>query len=113
MCYRRTMSRAVLLAVLLVACKEDKGPPCPQIVDHMLEITKQQMPGHDPDSLGDKRSMIAECEKRKMAPSMRKCLMAAKTLAALSECRSKAKPVPTAPPAGAPAPAPTGSGSGG
>ena len=78
------------------------------IVDHMLEVTKQQLPGHDSQELGYRAQMIAECEKRKVPASQRKCLVAAKTLADLAECRAKDKPTPTRPlptgSAGAPVP---------
>ena len=99
------------LLLALVACKEDKGPSCPQVVDHMLEVTKQQLPGHDSQALGDRKQMIDECEKRKLSPAMRKCLMAAKTFAGLAECRAKdaPPPQPNAAPTGG-TPAPSGSG---
>jgi len=104
------MLRLALLITVVAACKQDKGPPCPQIVDHMLEVTKQQLPGHDDQMLGDRKQMIAECEKRNLSPAMRKCLMAAKTLAALGECRAKDAPRPPAPPpSGSAAPTPSGS----
>jgi hypothetical protein len=110
------MRRFILLAALLVACKEDKGPPCAAVVDHMLDVTKQAMPGHDPAALGDRNAMIAQCEKRNMPPTMRKCLIAAKSLADFAECQEKAKPAPTRPlPSAEPPPgsaaAPTESGS--
>jgi hypothetical protein len=114
--YAEAMRRFILLAALLVACKEDKGPPCAAVVDHMLDVTKQAMPGHDPGALGDRNAMIAQCEKRNMPPKMRKCLIAAKSLAGFAECQEKAKPAPTRPlpvePTGsATAPTPTESGS--
>ncbi|NVB76913.1 MAG: hypothetical protein HOV81_00830 [Kofleriaceae bacterium] len=111
------MRRFILLAALLVACKEDKGPSCAVVVDHMLDVTKQAMPGHDPGALGDRKAMIAQCEKRNMPAKMRKCLMAATSLAGFGECQEKAKPAPTRPlpstePTGsAAAPTPTESGS--
>ena len=91
------MKRCVLLALVLVACKkEPAGPSCDKIADHMLEVTKQQMPGHaGMGDFGDRKGMIAQCEKRNLSAAMRKCLMAAKTFAALGECRAKDAPRPT------------------
>ena len=47
----RAMHRFIVLAVLLVACKQDKGPPCAKVVDHMLDVTKQALPGHDSEGV--------------------------------------------------------------
>jgi hypothetical protein len=113
--------RYLLLAALLVACKEDPGPSCEKISDHMLEVTKQAMPGHDPSYLGDRKAMIAQCEKRNLTREVRNCLMKATTLPELGACQTKDKkpepeptrPLPTTAPE-APGPAqpapPTGSG---
>jgi hypothetical protein len=112
------MTRLVLVAALLVtACKKgDPGPPCDKVVDHMLELTKQMMPGHDPESLGNRNQRIAECKQRKMPASMRKCLLDAKSFNDLADCRRKDTSAAAAPSAPAPklpanvaptAPAPT------
>lgn len=109
----RAMRRFMLLAALLVACKaEDKGPPCDKVVDHMLEVTKQAMPGHDPGAFGDRKGMVDQCVKRNMSPEMRKCLMSATSLAGFAECQPKSKPAPapTPPPPSTEPPA-AGSGS--
>lgn len=95
--------RFLLLATLLVACKKDPGPSCEQISDHMLDVTKTAMPGHDPSYLGDRKAMIAQCEKRNLTRDQRNCLMKATTLPALGECGPKK---PAAPPTTTPA-APT------
>jgi hypothetical protein len=90
------MLRLALVVALVAACKkQDRGPACQQIVDHMLEVTKQQLPGHGDQPLGDRKQMIDECEKRELAPAVRTCLVAAKSLAELAECRAGAKPAPT------------------
>ena len=97
------MRSLLLLAVLLVACKKDPPPPsCEQISDHMLDVTKQAMPGHDPSYLGDRKAMIEQCEKRNLTREQRNCLMKATTLPALGECTPK-KAVPTKTPENPPA----------
>ena len=116
----RVMRRFIVLAALLVACDKDKGPPCAKVVDHMLDVTKQSLPGHDTEGLGDRKGMIEQCEKRNMPRDMRKCLMSATSLAGFAECQAKGKPAPAPtrplppteppPPATAPPP-PTGAGS--
>ena len=101
------MVRLLLLAALLIACKkEDPGPPCGQIVDHMLEITKQQLVGHDTMQLGDRQQMIDQCEQRKLPRQARTCMMAAKSLTDLAGCQAQGKPTPTPATGGASAPTP-------
>jgi hypothetical protein len=90
----RVMRRLILLAALLVGCKEDKGPPCDKVVDHMLEVTKQALPGHDTETLGDRKAMIDQCDKRNMPRELRKCLMSATSLAGFADCQSRSKPAP-------------------
>lgn len=113
------MTRLALVAALLVsvvACgKRDSGPPCDQVVDHMMDLMKQMMPGHDQDALGSRTQMIEECKSRKMSAATRRCLLDAKTFNDLATCRARdqktSTPTPPAPkqPAPAPAPPPTGS----
>jgi len=89
-----------LLILVVAGCKKDPGPNCEQISDHMLDVTKQAMPGHDPSYLGDRKAMIAQCEKRNLTREMRICLMKATTLPALGECQGTNKrpePEPTRP----------------
>ncbi len=102
--------RAVLIAALLVACqKEDPGPPCDKVVDHMLDVTKQQLPGHEGMTMtGERKAMIRQCEQRKYTAQERKCLLEAKGLDGFAACRPTKVP-PTLHPA---APSPAGSGSG-
>lgn len=93
------MKRCLLLALVLVACKKGPtGPSCDKIADHMLEVTKQQMPGHaGMGDFGDRKGMIAQCEKRNLSAAMRNCLMAAKSLGEFADCQAKEKPPTTAP----------------
>jgi hypothetical protein len=81
--------KRLVLAIALVGCSKaaDPGPTCPQLVEHMLEVTKQAMPAHGKMELGNKKQMVQTCEDRKLTPAQRKCMMAASTLAALAECQ--------------------------
>jgi hypothetical protein len=121
------MTRIVLVAALLAACgKGDSGPPCDQVVDHMLDLTKQMMPGHDPESLGQRKQMIDDCKSRKMSAATRRCLLDAKSFNDLEACKKRDQktstptpppvtptPAPTRPlPTGSAAPEPTGSAAG-
>jgi hypothetical protein len=106
------MTRLVLVAALLVACsKGDSGPPCDKVVDHMLELTKQMMPGHDQDSLGNRKQMIDDCKSRKMSAATRRCLLDAKSFNDLAACRARDQKTstPSPPPMAPTPPAPTGS----
>ncbi len=103
----------VLLAVISAsACSkkaEDKGPACPEVVDHMVVVMREGLKGHESVNLGDRTQMIEQCEKRNMSAAERRCMATAKDLATLASCRPK-KPAPTAPgqpPAETNAPQPT------
>jgi hypothetical protein len=108
------VTRCWLIVLVVAGCKKDPPPAsCEQISDHMLDVTKQAMPGHDPSYLGDRKAMIEQCEKRNLTREMRNCLMKATTLPALGECQGthkKPDPQPTRPLPTTPAPeAPAGS----
>jgi hypothetical protein len=114
------MTRLVLLAALLVAgCKKgDSAPTCDQVVDHMLELMKQMMPGHDQSALGNRKQMVDQCVQNKMPAKLRSCLYAAKSFNDLADCRPKdmKSSTPSPPPITPTAPAPgsaTGSDSSG
>jgi small lipoprotein (TIGR04454 family) len=83
------MLRAALL-VILVGCggKTDEGPSCDKVVDHMLEVTKTQLSGHEGANFNSQRkAMVAQCETRKMSSEMRTCLVGATTIAEIAKCR--------------------------
>ena len=108
------MTRFVVIAALLLACgnkqNEDPGPSCDQVVDHMLALTKQQLPGHDPEQLGNKKQMVDECVRRNLTAQERKCVLAAKTFVELAQCRKSGPagvPGRATPPAPPTEPAPT------
>ena len=112
------MLRLVLVAALLVACskkKEDAGPTCDQVADNLIAVTKQMLPGHGDQAMGDRKAMVAQCEQRKMPAAQRKCLVAAKTFDELAKCRGNepvpaqrpAPVTPAAPPSAPPAPPPS------
>lgn len=113
--------RAVLLALVALTClackkdpqpaKEDPGPPCDKVVDHMLVVMKQGLTGHGDLEMANKQQMIDQCESRKLSAAERNCMLAAKDLAGLAACRPRpATPTPTAP--AGPVTVPAGSGSG-
>ena len=112
--------RAALVAVLLVACqKQDAGPPCDKVVDHMLDVMKEQLPGHEGMGMtGERKAMVEQCEQRKYTAQERTCLLAAKNLDGFAACRpTKVPPTlhpakPAVPPAPSTPPVPAGSGSG-
>ncbi len=82
--------RSLLLLVILVGCggKKDSGPSCDQVVDHMLEVTKQQMMGHEGANFNSQRkAMVSQCETRNMSTEMRTCLIGAQTIAEIAKCR--------------------------
>ncbi len=85
-----------VLATLLVlsACSSKKqaapeAPPCDKVVGAMLDLTKQAMPGHGDMEMGNKKQMVAECEKRNLTAEQKRCIVAAKDLNALATCTAK------------------------
>ena len=89
--------RYALAALLVVAAcggkKAADAPSCEKGVDSMLALTKQAMPGHGDMEMGNKKQMVAECEKRGLSDDQKRCIVAAKDLNGLAACTPK----PTAP----------------
>lgn len=86
--------RFVLAAMLVVtACSSKKQaadvPSCEKVVDNMLAITKQAMPGHGDMELGNKKQMVAECGKRNLTDDQKRCMATAKDLSGLATCTPK------------------------
>jgi hypothetical protein len=74
----------------------------------MLELTKQMMPGHDPESLGNRKQLVDECKSRKMSAATRRCLLDAKSFNDLASCRARDQKTSTpTPPPITPVPEPT------
>lgn len=112
------IARIALIAAVLVAChKGDSGPPCDAVTDHVLQLMKQAMPGHD--DMANRQQLIDQCKQRKMPAKMRQCIVDAKTFNDLAACNTGAQKTttPTPPPLTPVPPAPanptgtTGSGS--
>jgi hypothetical protein len=108
------MSRWMWIAlVLALGCgkKDDAGPSCVQVADHVNEIATKAYPGHgEMMPAGSRKNYVAGCEARKLTGKQRRCMVEAQSMEALAAClpRDKAEePKPGAPPPpGAPAPAP-------
>jgi hypothetical protein len=87
--------KRLAFVLLLVACSkkaaEDKGPTCAEVTDHVLEVARIAYPGHgDMGASGNRQSQIDACEARKMPVAERRCMIAAKSMEALAQCRRPA-----------------------
>jgi hypothetical protein len=113
------MRLAFALVVALAACggkKEDPGPSCEQLTDHLLGLMNQSVPpGHGNMQMGNHKQMVHTCVEHKYTASVRTCILAAKTIPDAAACSGeklqmspRLKP-PTVQPSGSDA---TGSGSG-
>jgi len=85
------------LVLLLAACgsakKEDPGPTCAQLTDHLLQLMSSSMPpGHGNMRMGDKKSMNAHCEEKHMDAKTRTCVLAAKTMPEAAACAGMTPP---------------------
>jgi hypothetical protein len=79
----------------LAACggkSEPEAPSCAQVMDHILEITKNQLVGHGDEVKTQRAAMVKQCEERKLAPALRKCLFESKTLDDIAKCQGKDSP---------------------
>ncbi len=106
--------RALLIAVLLLACskKDDLGPTCEQVVDHVQTVSKQVMVGHPGmDGADQRKAMLDQCAQHNMSKELRECLVAAKDLDGLGACYKHA-PQPPRPRAPVPPPPASSAGSG-
>jgi hypothetical protein len=82
------MLRVVVLVILVGCSKKASGPSCEQVVEHMLEVTKQQLMGHDGANFTQqKKAMVKQCEDRNMSAEVRTCLLAAQTISDIANCR--------------------------
>lgn len=81
--------RRIVVMIALAGCgKKDAGPSCEQVVDHMLEVTKTQLMGHENTNLvSQKKAMVTQCEQREMSTDVRTCLMGAQTITEIAKCR--------------------------
>lgn len=112
----RFRSSALVVLLLCAACskKDDPGPPCDRVVDHMLDVTKQTLLGHESMTADLKRQMIAQCQQRNYSKDVRECLLAAKDPAELAACSRGNRPATPPPsPANPPLPRPTTAADGG
>jgi len=90
--WRPSLIAVVVSAAFTIGCgskkQADEGPSCDQVAEHMLEITQQQLMGHEGVSFkSQKKAMVAQCEQRKMGPTTRKCLLEAQTIHDIAKCR--------------------------
>lgn len=84
--------KRLAFVLLLAACSkkaaEDKGPTCAEVTDHVLEIARIAYPGHgDMGANGNRQAQIEQCEARKVPAAERRCMIAAKSMEALAQCR--------------------------
>ena len=87
------------ILVLLAACGNDEPPPpsCRAVMDHILEVSKQQLVGHGDMELGQRDAMIAQCEARNLDADKRRCLYKATTLDQLAACKAGDTSAPPGP----------------
>jgi hypothetical protein len=109
---------ALVPALAVAGCgkKEDPGPPCAKVADHVTEVVAKAYPGHaDMMPAAAHKNWVASCETRKFTGKERRCMMDAQTPDALASCiRARVNekkpegargvpPMPGTPPGAAPA----------
>jgi hypothetical protein len=107
----RWMWIAMVLALGCDKRKEDPGPSCEQVAEHVNEVATKAYPGHSemlPKS--SRKAYVESCKARKLTGKQRRCMLEAPSMEAIAMCvpRPKAdEKSPGAAPRAAPAPAPT------
>ena len=88
------MRFACALVFVLAACggKEDPGPSCAALTDHLLSITTGMLPGPSGSAQVPRDLMIQRCEEKHYTPQVRTCMLAAATIVAAGACSSE-KPI--------------------
>jgi hypothetical protein len=82
------MKRLVFVLVLAACGKNEKAPTCAEVTDHVLEITRIAYPGHgDMGASGNREAQVQQCEARKLPAAERRCMMSAKSMEDLGQCR--------------------------
>lgn len=72
--------------------KDDPGPSCEQLTDHLLSIMTGTVPGHAGMAMAPRQLMIQRCDEKHYAPQVRTCMMAATTMTAAGACSGE-KPI--------------------
>lgn len=73
--------------VFLVACgSSESGPSCEQMVDHVIQVTKQATGKEPSPEVGDRATQIKKCTDRKIPAETRTCILAAPSLTAIADC---------------------------
>jgi hypothetical protein len=121
------MKWLVLVLVLTAACgkSDDDGPPCANVMDHVLDLMKSTQGGHGGMNIGSRETMISTCEQHHIPKAVRSCMLNSKDITGLANCsrmnpnaphpqlRGSAMPpamAPTMSPPPAPTPGSAGSG---
>jgi len=89
-----TMSRWMWIPIVLaLGCgKDDAGPPCTKIADHVAEVTQKAYPGHADMMPPDyRKSYAAGCERHKLTAKQRRCMMEAQSMEGFAACLPRAK----------------------
>lgn len=115
---------AMVLALGCSKSKEDPGPSCEKVAEHVNEVATKAYPGHsEMMPKGSRKAYVASCEARKLTGKQRRCMLEAQSMEAIAQCLPRPKtdekkpeaaprvptapaPVPTAPAPAPPAPAP-------
>ena len=80
--------RCALVAVLAAACggKEDPGPTCEQLTDHLLGVMNGSVPAHGGMEMANKQLMVQRCDEKHYDAKTRTCMLAATTMVAAGAC---------------------------
>ena len=82
------MRIAWLAVAALAACggKDDPGPSCEQLTDHLLAVMTGTAPGHAGMAMAPRQLMIQRCDDKHYTPAVRTCMLAATTMASAGAC---------------------------
>jgi hypothetical protein len=77
----------LVVGIVLAGCskKQDAGPSCAEITDHVHAVFHKEHPGHA--NAMNRANDIQQCAQRKLSAEERRCVLAAQTLEAIGKCR--------------------------
>ena len=85
------MKRIALALLVCAACPKkaaERVPTCAEVTDSMLKIVQSQYPGHgDMGAMGNREQAIKQCEARNMPADEKRCIVNAKTVDDLGQCK--------------------------
>ena len=84
----------VVAALAACGSKEDPGPSCEALTDHLLAVMNASVAGHGGMQLANRKLMVQRCDEKHYDAKARRCMLAATTMAAAGACSGEKPMLP-------------------